>query len=78
MPKIVIHGAILKGRHAYNLPVPVGSILDCLPEANNPVDRNAIVVRNQHGGIVGHVPARVSDHLQYLFETIRQDISIFW
>ena len=78
MPKIVIHGAVLKGRHAYNFQVPVGSILDCLQEENNPVDQNAIAVRNDHGDLIGHIPKGVSGHFHYLLEIIPKDVSIFW
>lgn len=79
MPKIVIHGGVLKGRHAYNdLFVGVGNIYECFRELNNPVDENAFVVRNQYGSIIGHVPTGVSDHFQCMFENKQADITIFW
>ena len=56
MLKIVIHRAVLRGRHVYNSGTVVGRAHDCHPERDNLDDPNAVAVQNEHGEVIGHAP----------------------
>ena len=55
----------IRGYHAYfkEATVCVGEVLKCEIEENNSHDKNAIVVKNEHGTVVGHVPLELSKTL---------------
>lgn len=79
MPEIVIHRAVLKGRHAYSeTQVAVGGIYKCVREVNNAVDGNAFVVLTDQGQIIGHSPKELSDHFHCIFENKKNEVTIFW
>lgn len=79
MPKIVLNKGVLKGRHAYSeVHVGVGYVYECVKEANNALDVNSFVVRNEDGLIIGHAPKEVSVYFQCIFENKKDDITIFW
>ena len=59
----------IRGYHAYfkEATVGVGEVLQCEIEESNSHDKNAIVVKNEHGTVVGHVPLELSKILNKIF-----------
>ena len=52
----------MRGYHAYldDASVRIGEILACEMELDNSYDKCAVVVKNQDGNLVGHVPKELS------------------
>ena len=70
MPKIVIHGAVLKGRHVYD----TEAVIVTEPERDNPKDQSAVSILDAKGETIGHAPSGFADNLGFLFDNIQQDI----
>ena len=52
--KTVINNCVMKGHHVYEHVVNLGETFECLPEAVNLRDANAVTVRRASNIVIGH------------------------